>query len=484
MARCRQSQTSGAVPEEQARGAREKSSFAKRKKIEGRGNFLTGRPAHRLGLQRAESINKRERREVATCAFERPKRGRCGSKAIAEDGAITPDTSARQCAQIVADANTAGMQVVVARVGVGLELSGHLRKRRRSWAGHRTEEGFASPFRSFLAKRVESPCRGTISETKTRRRFYAAHREEAMTPRVQEILSWYESENVGVRTNLARILNHGTLAGTGRAVILPVDQGFEHGPARSFAANPAGYDPRTHFRLAIEAGCNAHAAPLGALRAAAAGFAGEIPLILKLNNHDLLHEDADPISALTGSVNDALQLGCVAVGFTIYPGSERSQEIYEELREVTEEARDAGLAVVVWSYPRGSGLSKEGETALDVVAYAAQIAAQMGAHIIKVKLPPSDHIELPEARKVYEAQNIPRATLPERVRHIVQSSFDGRRIVIFSGGVQIDTPTLLEDARAIRDGGGFGSIVGRNSFQRPHEEAVALLRSMMEIYAA
>lgn len=304
-----------------------------------------------------------------------------------------------------------------------------------------------------------------------------------MTTRVREILSWYQSENVGVRTNLARILNHGTLAGTGHAVILPVDQGFEHGPARSFAPNPAGYDPRYHFKLAIESGCNAHAAPLGALRAGGAEFAGEMPLILKLNNHDVLHDDADPISALTGSVNDALQLGCVAVGFTIYPGSERSQEIYEELREVTEEAREAGLAVVVWSYPRGSGLSKAGETALDVVAYAAQIAAQMGAHIIKVKLP-SDHLELPEAKKVYESQNIPRATLPERVRHIVQSSFDGRRIVIFSGGVQVDTPTMLDDARAIRDGGGFGSIVGRNSFQRSHEDALSLLRSMMEIYAA
>jgi class I fructose-bisphosphate aldolase len=266
-----------------------------------------------------------------------------------------------------------------------------------------------------------------------------------MTPRVQEILSWYDGENIGVRTNLARILNHGTLAGSGRAVILPVDQGVEHGPARSFAANPAGYDPRYHFRLALEAGCNAHAAPLGALRAAASEFAGELPLILKLNNHDLLHDEADPVSALTGSVRDALQLGCVAVGFTIYPGSEFSKEIYELLRAVSEEARDAGLAVVVWSYPRGSGLSKEGETALDVVAYAAQIAAQMGAHIIKVKLP-SDHIELPEAKKVYELQNIPRATLPERVRHIVQSAFDGRRIVIFSGGVQVETETLLADA--------------------------------------
>lgn len=303
-----------------------------------------------------------------------------------------------------------------------------------------------------------------------------------MTERVKEILRWYDGENLGVQTNLARILGHGTLAGSGRVVILPVDQGFEHGPARSFAPNPASYDPRAHFRLAIDAGCNAHAAPLGALRAAASEFIGEIPLILKLNNHDLLHDENDPASALTGSVRDALQLGCVGIGFTIYPGSARSKETYEQLRAVGEEARAAGLAVVVWSYPRGSGLSKAGETALDVVAYAAQIAAQLGAHIIKVKLP-SEHLELPEAEKVYIEYSIPRATLAERVRHVVQSAFDGRRIVIFSGGVHVEIETLLDEARAIRDGGGFGSIVGRNSFQRSHDEGVALLRSMMEIYA-
>ena len=302
-----------------------------------------------------------------------------------------------------------------------------------------------------------------------------------MNDHIREILSWYDSENPGVRTNLARMLNHGRLGGTGKMVILPVDQGFEHGPARSFAPNPAGYDPRYHFQLAIEAGCNAYAAPLGFLEAGVADYCGDIPLILKCNNHDVLNDERDPISAITSGVSDALRLGCVAIGFTIYPGSAERTTMYEELREITEEAKSAGLAVVVWSYPRGSSLSKEGETAVDVVAYAAQIAAQLGADIIKVKLP-SEKVELPEAQKVYQKYEIPIATLADRVRHVVQSSFAGRRIVIFSGGVSTSDDQFYNEARAIRDGGGFGSIIGRNSFQRKKPEALKFLSTVMGIY--
>ncbi|MER3543736.1 MAG: class I fructose-bisphosphate aldolase [Chloroflexota bacterium] len=303
-----------------------------------------------------------------------------------------------------------------------------------------------------------------------------------MNERIREILSWYESDNPGVRANLARILNHGYLAGTGKLVILPVDQGFEHGPARSFAPNPPGYNPLYHFELAIEAGCNAYAAPLGFIEAGAARYAGEIPLILKLNNHDLLYSSADPIPAVTASVEAALRLGCAAIGYTIYPGSAERLEMYERLALLAEEAKSAGLAVVVWSYPRGSGLSKEGETAVDVVAYAAHIAAQLGAHMIKVKLP-TEHIEQPDAQKVYQKYDIPISTLADRVRHVVQSAFDGRRIVIFSGGAKKeDDEAVFEEVRAIRDGGGFGSIIGRNSFQRPREAALKFLNTIMRIY--
>jgi class I fructose-bisphosphate aldolase len=299
---------------------------------------------------------------------------------------------------------------------------------------------------------------------------------------VTEILSWYGSDNPGTLTNLARLLNHGALAGTGKLVVLPVDQGFEHGPGRSFAMNPAAYDPRYHFELAIEAGCSAYAAPLGFLEAGAREFAGEVPLILKLNNHDVLLEEKDPAQAITASVRDAVRLGCAGIGFTIYPGSEHRLEMYGELRALAEDAKSHGLVVVVWSYPRGSGLSKEGETALDVTAYAAHIAAQLGAHIIKVKLP-SGHLEQTAARKVYETAHVPNGTLAERVRHVVQAAFDGRRIVIFSGGVADGDEAVFEQVRAIRDGGGFGSIIGRNSFQRRRDDAVRFLSTVIGIYA-
>jgi len=302
------------------------------------------------------------------------------------------------------------------------------------------------------------------------------------TEAVGRILDNYRSDNPGTRANLYRLLTSGRLAGTGKLVILPVDQGFEHGPARSFAENPAGYDPMYHAQLALDAGCNAYAAPYGFIQQVAHDYAGRIPLILKVNNHDSLVSERDPVPAQTSSVMDALRLGCAAIGFTIYPGSAGWREMYEQLRELAEEAREAGLAVIVWSYPRGSNISASGETGIDVVTYAAQIAAQIGAHVIKVKLP-ADNIEQDAARKVYEKQGIPISTLTERVQHVIQSSFDGRRIVIFSGGGKKGDDAVFDEARAIRDGGGFGSIIGRNSFQRPHDEAVKFLHTIMDIYA-
>jgi class I fructose-bisphosphate aldolase len=301
------------------------------------------------------------------------------------------------------------------------------------------------------------------------------------TERVQQILSSYASDSPGTRAQLARLLGAGELGGTGKLVILPVDQGFEHGPVRSFAGNPAAHDPLYHFQLAIDAGCNAYAAPLGFIEAGAAEFAGEIPLILKVNNSDSLYSGADPCPAITGSVDEALRLGCVAIGFTIYPASANRNEMYRQIRDLTEEAKRKGLAVVVWSYPRGSGVSKDGETAIDVCAYAAQIAAQLGAHVIKVK-PPTAHIEQGAAKKVYESEKVKIDTLADRVRHVVQSAFAGRRIVIFSGGEAKGNDAVFEEVRGIRDGGGFGSIIGRNSFQRPKREALEFLGTVMDLY--
>jgi class I fructose-bisphosphate aldolase len=299
-----------------------------------------------------------------------------------------------------------------------------------------------------------------------------------LTPKVQEILSWYESDNPGSKGNLARMLMTGKLGGTGRMVILPVDQGFEHGPARSFAPNPAGYDPRYMFELALEAGLNAYAAPLGMIEAAAATYAGTIPTILKVNSSNSLSTLKD--QAVTATVQDALRLGCSAIGFTIYPGSEDQFEMMEELRELAQEAKACGLAVVVWSYPRGPMLDKVGETALDICAYAAHMAALMGAHIIKVK-PPTEAISLAAAKATYEKHPVG-GNGADRIRHIVQACFGGRRLVVFSGGEAKGNEAILDEVRAIHEGGGNGSIMGRNAFQRPKADALALLSAIIDLY--
>jgi fructose-bisphosphate aldolase, class I len=303
-----------------------------------------------------------------------------------------------------------------------------------------------------------------------------------LTDTVKTVLDNYRSENPGVIGNLARILMHGRLAGTGHLIILPVDQGIEHGPARSFAINPAGYDPIYHHGLAVEAGLNAYAAPLGALEVSTPDFPFAVPTILKLNHANSLarlKEDAD--QAIFGSIEDALRLGCAAIGFTIYPGSDSAYEMFEEIADLIREAKAVGLPTVLWSYPRGGDLSKEGETAMDVAGYAAHLACQLGAHIIKVKLP-SDHLEQKEAKKEFLDHKIAIGSQAERVAEVMRSCFNGRRIVLFSGGAAKGTDAVLADARAIRDGGGNGSIVGRNCFRRPHDEAIALLDSMMKIY--
>ena len=303
-----------------------------------------------------------------------------------------------------------------------------------------------------------------------------------MTRNVKKILDNYESDNPGVKANLSRILMSGRLGGTGKLIILPVDQGFEHGPARSFAKNEIAYDPHYHFKLAIDAGLSAFAAPLGMLEAGADTFAGQIPLIMKINSSNSLSREKNaPSQAITGSVREAIRLGCSAVGFTIYPGSDDALNMISEIQEIAVEAKESGLAVVVWSYPRGGDISKDGETAIDIVSYAAHMAALVGAHIIKVK-PPTSHIELDEAKKVYVAQNIPIGKLSERIRHVIQSCFQGRRLVVFSGGTSKDEESLLNEIKELYLGGASGSIIGRNSFQRKYDDALSLLNKITNIY--
>jgi len=302
------------------------------------------------------------------------------------------------------------------------------------------------------------------------------------TRTVQKILANYEGETPGVKANLCRMLMTGKLGGTGKMIILPVDQGFEHGPGRSFAPNPAAYDPHYHYQLAIDAGLNAYAAPLGMLEAGADSFAGQIPTILKVNSSNSLLPSAAPKDqAITASVADALRLGCAAIGFTIYPGSSSSLEMFEEIAAMRAEAASVGVATVIWSYPRGEELSKDGETAIDVTAYATQMAALLGAHVIKVKLA-TDYLEQKEAKNAYVDNKLDISTQAARVADCVKAAFGGRRIIVFSGGAAKGADAVFDDARAIRDGGGNGSIIGRNSFQRSREDALAMLGKLVEIY--
>ncbi len=303
-----------------------------------------------------------------------------------------------------------------------------------------------------------------------------------VTPRVKEILGWYESDNPGTKASIARLLTHGALAGTGKMVIYPVDQGFEHGPARSFAKNPAAYDPHYHFRLAVESGCAGYASVLGMIEAGADTFAGQIPLVLKMNSANSLYpkdEAYQPNQAVTASIDDALRLGCTAIGFTIYPGSGESFNQFEEIRDLIAEAKAAGLASIVWSYPRGGFLESKDESAVDICTYGAHMAALLGAHIIKVKLP-TDALGLPEAKKVYEDEKINISTMAARVKHVKEATLGGRRLVIFSGGSVKGDQGVYDDIQAIVDGGGDGSIIGRNIFQRPEKEAKAMLKKIMD----
>lgn len=301
---------------------------------------------------------------------------------------------------------------------------------------------------------------------------------------IKKILKGYQAESPAIKSNLVKILMSGKLAGTGKMLILPVDQGFEHGPDKSFALNALAYDPEYHIKLALDAGLNAYAAPKGMLEAISDEFRGTIPLILKANSSNcLMNKDIEPNQAITANIQDAIYLGCTAIGFTIYPGSDNSLEMIQQISEMIAEAKSYGLATVVWSYPRGGKLTKKGETSLDVVSYATHIAALIGANIIKVKLP-SNNIEDESTMSIYSREIERYKSLKARVEHIMQVAFASRRLVVFSGGASKTENEIYEEVRAINIGGGNGSIIGRNSFQRPYEEAIKLLSNIINIYSA
>jgi class I fructose-bisphosphate aldolase len=226
----------------------------------------------------------------------------------------------------------------------------------------------------------------------------------------------------------------------------------------------------------------------------------QLPTILKINNHDYMMADGDdPFPSVNAWVDDAVRLNCAAVGFTIYPGSLHAKEMYEQAREMVKDARKAGKVVVIWAYPRGSGLpraedinkaeepktkwtQKDIEVAVDVASYGVHIACQLGAHIVKCK-PTLPIIALDHHRKKDLFAGIPIETLAERTELVIRAAFGGTRIVINSGGAAKGEKEVLEETRQLSAGGSFGSIVGRNSFQRSEEEGIALLHKIQDIHA-
>lgn len=295
---------------------------------------------------------------------------------------------------------------------------------------------------------------------------------------IANIISHYVHQSPGLRANLYRILMHGAVGGTGRLVILPVDQGLEHGPDVSFKPNPEAYDPSYHFELAIKAKLSAYAAHYSWLQSCVDRYIGKIPLILKLNANNALNKSQDPEQVLINCPKDAVQLGCSAVGITIYPGSTSFNKSIYEIKEVIKESKSMGLPVVMWAYPRGSSIKSP--TAIDISAYSAHIACALGADIIKLKLPTNElNSELSADSSAASDQF---STIESRVAHVMRAAFNYTRLVVFSGGVAKSDQQIIEEARGIRLGGGSGSMIGRNAFQRSAKKALLLLQNICAEY--
>lgn len=295
------------------------------------------------------------------------------------------------------------------------------------------------------------------------------------------ILSNYRADTAGVRQNLHRLLTHGTLGHTGKLLIYSIDQGFEVGPDQVFGEFSHGYDPWFHFKLACAGKLSALAAPVGIIETSVDQFLGKIPLILKVNsNNNMMAENTQRrYQSITASVDDALRLGCIGIGFTIYPGSEDSYTMFEELAEISREAKAKGLIVMVWAYPKGPDMTKADETCIDATGYAIHIASLLGAHIIKAKLP-SAKIWNPKLEPQFKKNAL--ESLPHRLHHVLRCALSRKRIVLFSGGEKVTDAEFLETIHAIAEAGGGGSVIGRNFFQRTFNDGLSLIENVANIY--
>ncbi len=279
----------------------------------------------------------------------------------------------------------------------------------------------------------------------------------------------------GKRTRLRRLLfEFGP--GNGTLLLLPIDQGIEHGP-RDFFPNPASKDPEYQFRLAAEAGYSAIACQIGLAEKYYPDYAGQVPLLLKVNGKTDVPSSDDAFSTTNASVEDAVRLGADAVGYTLYVGSPRQDQDLLQLRGVREDCDRFGMPLVVWAYPRGSALdAKGGQTTFYAIDYAARMAMEMGADVVKLNMPKID----PDKDKLTPAPYNELEVSPEEaVRHVVESA--GRSLVVLSGGSKVDDDKLLSQTRYIMEAGGSGVIYGRNVWQREWSEALEIVDQIKEI---
>ena len=280
--------------------------------------------------------------------------------------------------------------------------------------------------------------------------------------------------DLGKRARLHRILyRHGLKNGT--MLALPIDQGLEHGPI-DFFTNPPSQDPEFQWRLAVEGGFNAIACHYGLARKYMPKYAGQVPLIVKLNGKTSIPSAARALSPLTSTVEDAVRIGADAVGYTLYVGTPRQDDDFAQLRQVRQDSERFGLPLVVWSYPRGEAIdAKGGASSLYAVDYAARVALELGADVVKLVIPPANGPNPAQPGKYAEIDH----TYAEGAERVFRSA--GRALVLVSGGSKLSDEDMLNKVRISMESGATGLIFGRNMWQRPFEEALEIVRQVKEI---
>jgi fructose-bisphosphate aldolase, class I len=278
----------------------------------------------------------------------------------------------------------------------------------------------------------------------------------------------------GKRTRLRRLLfEFGP--GNGTLLLLPIDQGIEHGP-RDFFPNPASKDPEYQFRLAAEAGYSAIACQIGLATKYYPDYAGQVPLILKVNGRTDIPPSDDALSTTNASVEDAVRLGADAVGYTLYVGSPRQDDDLHQLKGVREECDRYGMPLVIWAYPRGSAIDdKGGRDSFYAIDYAARMAMEMGADVVKLNMPKLDPSKDKDAPAPYNEMEV---SQHDAIRHCVESA--GRALVVLSGGSRVDDEMVLGNTRSVMEAGGSGVIFGRNVWQREWNDALAIVEQIKE----